>query len=126
MNLERRKTQILLDSSFLIDCIEFKVDFVEQLKEKIGKFELLVTSSVLSELKRMAKTKPNARLVLLLLEKYKVKTIESEFKGDESLLRKALELNAFVATNDRELRKKLKSLSIKTIYLRNRKIVEIS
>ncbi len=74
----------------------------------------------------MAKTKPNARLVLLLLEKYKVKTIESEFKGDESLLRKALELNAFVATNDRELRKKLKSLSIKTIYLRNRKIVEIS
>jgi len=121
--------KIALDANFLIDCFKFKINFLEELNEKIGKYELFVPTSVMKELEEIAKSRGRsasyAKIALRSLKEQRIRTTKSiREKADEEL--KRLGIAGFVvATNDRELRKELKNLGIKTIYLRARKRLEI-
>ena len=53
-----------------------------------------------------------------IADNYKV--IETEFRGDESILNMAKEMNAYVLTNDKALRKSLKKNGVRVIYLRQK------
>ena len=116
------KSRILLDSSFLID-LKSKELFESFLSENFGKVEFCITSSVLDELEKMAKTKFKAKRALLLLKSLpSLKIINSNKKADESILEVAKKIGAVVATNDKELRKKLKELGIKALSTAHGKI----
>ncbi len=116
------KSRILLDSSFLID-LKSKELLESFLSENFGKVEFYITSSVLDELEKMAKTKFKAKRALLLLKSLTdLKIINSNKKADESILEVAKKIGAVVATNDKELRKKLKELGIKTLSTAHGKI----
>ena len=60
-----------------------------------------------------------AKPSLDFIKKYEV--IESEGKGDDSVLFLAKKLNAVVVTNDKELRNRIKKESLQTVYLRGKK-----
>jgi len=119
--------KILLDTNFLIDVVRYKIDF-DEIGELAGG-KLTVVKPVLNELKKIAaagsKERGFAGVALMVLKRKNVEIIETgERRADEAIFSMA-EKN-IVATNDIELRKRLKALGIKIIYLRAKKHLAIS
>ncbi len=114
-------TPVILDTNALLMQFEFKIDLEDELRRLLGVFEILIPSSVLDELKKI-KDK-NVKSALDLASRYK--TIETEKKGDKSIIFLAEKFKAVVVTNDRELRMRLKEVGIKVIYLRQKSFLDM-
>jgi rRNA-processing protein FCF1 len=121
--------RILLDTNFLLDMIRYKVDFssFDNLEEKA---DLFISSETLREIKSVAnrKTKEGrlAIVALKLIESQKIKIVQSLKKDvDEDLLELAKKEGFIVATNDKDLKEKLKKENVRIICLRNKKKIEV-
>jgi len=121
--------RILLDTNFLLDMLRYKLDFsiFETLEENV---ELFISSETLREIKSMAnrKTKEGrlAIVALKLIESQKIKIVQSLKKEvDEDLLELAKKEGFIVATNDKDLKEKLKKENVRIICLRNKKKIEV-
>lgn len=116
--------KVILDSNFLIDILRFKLD-LDNIKEICGRCELIVFDSVVDELEKISKSKGKngqyARLALKILKLKNIKILKIEGKDVDETILNFVNRDMVVATNDRELRKKLKVKDIKTIYIRNKK-----
>jgi rRNA-processing protein FCF1 len=122
--------KILLDTNFLIDLIRFKLN-LEEIGELIdGPYQLIVLNPVIKELKKISsfKTKESthAKVVLELLKSRGIEILDTKEKDADKAVLALKDENTIVATNDVELRKKLKSLGTKTIYLRSKKHLAMS
>ena len=108
---------IVLDTNIILDSLKFKVDLVEELK-RICNFnhEIKILDKTLDELEG----KPNGKLALSWLKHKNIKLINSE-KGyvDELLLR--LPRDYIIATNDKDLKRKLREKNHPIITLRQKK-----
>lgn len=109
---------VLLDANALMMPFQFSVDLEDELRRLLGNPDVRVPSSALRELERLAQTQSQARAALRLAARYPV--IEVEGRGDEAILAAARERGAVVVTNDRELRKRLRSADVPVIYLREK------
>ena len=121
--------RILLDTNFLLDTLRYKLDFsiFEALEESV---ELFISSETLREIKSMAnrKTKEGrlAIVALELVESQKIRIVQSLKKEvDEDLLELAKKEGFIVATNDKDLKEKLKKENVRIICLRNKKKIEV-
>jgi len=124
--------KIILDSNFLFLPFQFQIDVLKELESIMGRFEPIVLSTTVEELKKLAtakseKTRRQASSALKLTEKCTLVTAEKspEDTYDDVILRKAKEWACPVATNDGNLRKRLRNGNIPTIYLRQRKRLEL-
>jgi rRNA-processing protein FCF1 len=120
--------KVILDTNFLIDLVRFKIDLEEipvLLQEPV---KLFVFSSTIQELKKIEKNKGKlgslAKLALKLIKLKQIQVLEEKESPDKAFLSIA-DKNTIIATNDSKLRKKLKKLGIKTIYLRAKKYLEV-
>ncbi len=117
--------KFLLDTSFLISALRFKVDILSELM-KFGKPELYTLRSVVSELAKISsssgKSGKNALLALSFVNK-KVKIIEdvNRTNTDESIINIAKDKEFIVCTQDSELKKKLKRIGVSIITIRQKK-----
>jgi rRNA-processing protein FCF1 len=102
----------------------FKVELDEIKNFLIEPYELFTISSVIQELKKM-KSK-DAKLALKLIDLKNVKILKTKEKNVDKAILKLADKSIIVATNDIKLRRKLKALGIKTIYLRARKYLAMS
>ena len=59
-------------------------------------------------------------------KKKNVKVIKTREKNVDNTIIRIADKNTIVATNDKELRQKLKNKNVKTVYLRNKKYLEMS
>ena len=121
--------RIVFDTNFLIDLIRFKIGFerIESLLE--GKPGFFVLTSTINELKKIStRSSPVSRFAKIVLEiiPSKFEVIKSEGISFDKEIFEILNDATIVATNDSELRKRLKTLGIKTIYLRARKKLAMS
>jgi len=82
-------------------------------------YELMVISPVVRELKNI--NSKNAKIALRLIELKNIGMLKTEEKSADKALLNLADKNTIIATNDIALRKKLKSLGRKTIYLRAKK-----
>jgi len=121
--------KILLDTNFLLDVLRYKLDFsiFQELEENV---ELFISSETLREIKSMAnrKTKEGrlAIVALKLIESQKIKIVQSLKKEvDEDLLELSKKEGFIVATNDKDLKEKLKKENVRIICLRNKKKIEV-
>jgi hypothetical protein len=121
--------KILLDTNFLLDFLRYKLDFsvFQDLEESV---ELFITSETLREIKSIAnrKTKEGrlALIALKLIDSQKIKGVQSLKKEvDEDLLALAKKEGFIVATNDKDLKEKLKKENVRIAYLRNKKKIEV-
>jgi len=121
--------KVLLDTNFLLEMLHYKLDFsiFQELEEDV---ELFISSETLRELKSIAnkKTKEGrlALIALKLIEAQKIKIVQSLKKEvDEDLLTLAKKEGFIVATNDKDLKEKLKKENVKIICLRNKKKIEV-
>jgi rRNA-processing protein FCF1 len=123
---------VILDSNFLFVSSQFKVDIFEELMKLLNQqFDPILLSPTYKELLRLAdqgspKIRKLASLALKLAEKCHLIQVEplSGETHDDVIVRVAKEWNCPVATNDRELRKKLRKEKVPTIFLRQRAYLE--
>lgn len=116
--------KIILDTNFLIDLMKFRIELDEIEDLLIEPYELLTISSVIEELKKI--DSKNAKLALKLVELKNIGILKTKEKDADMAILNLADKNSVVATNDINLRKKLKALSIKTIYLRAKKHLAMS
>jgi len=122
--------KILLDANFLIDLIKYKID-VDGMEELVGgDCRLVVLKPVLTELRKISggKSKDSrfAKIALMVIKEKGFDIVETEEKkADEAIVRMADEDTA-VATNDIELKKRLRALGVRVIHLRAKKHLAVS
>jgi rRNA-processing protein FCF1 len=126
---KEEKLRVVLDANFLFVPSQFQVDVFEELANLLNRrFESVVLSSTLRELRGLAesdshKERKQALLALKLAERCRVIPVEkgSRESYDDIIVRVAAEWSVPVATNDGELRKRLRSLGLPVIFLRQKR-----
>ena len=129
----RKETlKVIFDSNFFFIPGQFQLDIFEEMANLLNRsFDPLLLSSTKKELKRLAeegppKTRQQASLGLKLAERCRVVNVERSPKEthDDVIVRLAAKWKCPVATNDQELRKRLRKLGVPVIFLRQRRRLE--
>ena len=125
--------KVILDSNFLFVPSRFKVDIFEELTNLLNqRYDPVLLSPTHKEILKIAergspKMRQQASLALKLAEKCRIVSVEQGCKEthDDVVVRIAAEWRCPVATNDAALRKRLRSISVPVIYLRQRSRLEM-
>ena len=125
----KRSIEVALDSNFLMLPMVKRINLLSELDRLLSaKYRLIVPRCVVDELERLASHgKPlerrRARFALKLLEEWRAEVVEVPCSAgvDEALARGAMSQGWIVATNDAELRSKLREQGTPVVYLRGGK-----
>ena len=130
---DRIVMKVILDSNALFVPLQFKIDIFDCLKRLLERnFELILLSPIKRELESLAKKgspkmRKNAFYALKLAEKCKYIEVEASNSTpiDDIIVKIAREWKNPVFTNDRQLRKRLRDISVPVIYVREKSHLEI-
>jgi uncharacterized protein len=125
--------KVILDSNALYVPLEFKIDIFEELGHLLNrKIDAILLSTVKHELEMLAsKNSPKIRreaiFALKLAEKCKYVQVENDkmLTTDDAIVKVARNWNSPVFTNDRQLKKKLRDISVPVIYVRQKSRLDI-
>lgn len=126
--------KILLDTNFLLVPYQFKVDIFSEIDRIIiAKYEIIVLDKTVEELENIVKNqkgkdKEAAKFALKLIENKKpimIKT-NNDKKTDDIILDYAIKEDYLVATQDKDLKRKLINHGIEVIVLRKKKFLAIT
>jgi rRNA-processing protein FCF1 len=125
--------KVILDSNALFVPLQFKIDIFEELKQLLNRnVEFVLLSTVKNELellvaKDSTKISREASFALKLAKKCKLVPIENDEKltADDAIVKVAKSWNSPVFTNDRQLKKKLRDISVPVIYVRQKSRLDI-
>ena len=124
--------KVILDSNFLMAPFQFHVDVFEELEYLLQKkIDFIVPSAVKLELttisSRGGEGAAEASLALQLASRCRVVdvTLQPNETVDDAILKAAQNLTAVVATNDIELRKRLRDINVPVVYLRDKSKLEV-
>ena len=106
---------VVLDTNALLMPFEMRMNLDLSVQNLLGEVDFLVPGPLIGELKHLENKYANA--ALQLARKYEI--VPTEATGDNSVIELALMRNAFVLTNDKILRGRLRKLGISLIYLRS-------
>jgi len=130
---QRETLKVILDSNALFVPLQFKIDVFNDLKRLLNRsFELILLSPVKRELEALAekgspKISKNASYALKLAEKCKYVEVDAPASAltDDVIVKIAKEWKAVVFTNDRQLKERLRDISVPVIYVRQKSRLEI-
>ncbi len=125
--------KVIVDSNALYVPLEFKIDIFEELRNLLNrKIDFVLLSTVKRELEILAtkdssKIRREATFALKLAEKCKYVPVENDEKltTDDAIVKVAKNWNSPVFTNDRQLKKKLRDISVPVIYVRQKSRLDI-
>ncbi|WXG41162.1 MAG: PIN domain-containing protein [Candidatus Freyarchaeum deiterrae] len=119
--------RVVLDTNFLMTPFNLGLDVISDLDRIINqKFEIIILKGTIEELKRLVKNpslkvRKAAKLALELAQRYKIVDVVPENGNmDDLIVKFSKKEGCAVATNDQNLRRKLKSEGIPTIYVRQK------
>lgn len=117
---------MLFDTNLLIAAFEKPVDVVRKVEELLeAKIEPLVLASQLQELERIASSEKRFKIskiarTVLDYVKSKFKVVEDCGGNVDDAIARVAELEGYiVATNDRELRRRLRGSGVSVIYMKS-------
>jgi rRNA-processing protein FCF1 len=130
---EREPVKVILDSNALFVPLQFKIDIFDRLEQLLKrKHELILLSPVKRELEALAKKsspkmRKNALYALKLAEKCRYVEVDAPAStlADDVIVKVAEEWKSPVFTNDRQLKKRLRDISVPVIYVRQKSRLEI-
>jgi rRNA-processing protein FCF1 len=130
---QKETFKVILDSNALFVPLQFKIDIFNDLKRLLNRnFELILLSPVKRELEALAekgspKMRKNASYALKLAEKCKYVEVDDSASTliDDIIVKIAKEGGFPVFTNDRQLKKRLRDISVPVIYVRQKSRLEI-
>jgi rRNA-processing protein FCF1 len=125
--------KVILDSNALFTPLELKIDIFEELKRLLNRnIEFVLISPVKTELellanKESAKMRRQANFALRLAEKCKfvIVDVSDKYTTDDAIVKVAKDWNSPVFTNDCQLKKRLRDISVPVIYVRQKSRLEI-
>ncbi len=125
--------KVILDSNFLLIPSQFKIDIFDSMMNLLKqRHEPTILSSTMHELQAIGqkgspKLRKQAQMALKLAEKCRTVEVEKgkDETNDDVIVRIAAEWRSPVATNDRELRKRLRNQNIPVIFLRGKSRLEL-
>ena len=128
------KNIVILDANFFFVPVQFKFDIFDELANLHNRrFESILLSSTQKELQGLAeskspKTQKQALTALRVSEKCRFVHVEKSVNEtyDDVIVRVAAEWKVPVATNDRELRKRLRKVGVPVIFMRQKKRLEMA
>jgi len=112
---------VVLDTNALLMVFQFNVNMESELTRLLGKYEVVVPSTVKKELKSLGNK--YAKSALSFSERYR--TVNAEGNPDDSILELAEKEKGIVLTNDKILKKRLREKGITVIFLRGKNHLEI-
>lgn len=129
----RPSAAVILDSNFLFIPLKFGVDIFEELHRLLGRnVRCIVTKPIIDELKLLrTDAKPSfikeVDFALGLVDRCDVMeaSLDPCETVDDSIVRVASAGPFIVATNDAELRRRLKRVGVSVVFLRQRSHLEI-
>jgi rRNA-processing protein FCF1 len=121
--------KVILDSSTLLSSYEYKIDLNKSLYLLFNEpVELVFSTSLLGEIRALAKKSLAARFVLQNFEKitqgFKVSIVKSNLVADKWIFNYAKQHNAIVATNDAQLKLRLKNIDVKIVTLKGKSKID--
>lgn len=126
-----QKQRIILDTNFLLIPAQFGLDIFSELEKTCSfSYELIIFDKSLNELENIVNTgkghdKDTAKTTLLLVENMisnkKLNIIPAKTGYIDKEIIDSADKDTLVATQDIELRKRLKEKGIKTIVMRQKK-----
>jgi len=121
----RTEKVVILDSSAIMMLFEFSIDLEDELTRLLGRCRIVVPLPIRTELTVLSlrgdgKKCQMAKASLKLIERYEVVKVD-EKTADDAVFSLAKETNGIVVTNDKELRGRLKEISLSVIFLRAKK-----
>jgi rRNA-processing protein FCF1 len=130
---ERKALKIILDSNAFFVPQKLKIDIFNELRKLLSRnFKMILLSKVKIELETLSRKgspsmRKKAAYALKLAERVKVCEVDSLSSAptDDVIMQKAKEWNALVFTNDKELKKRLRDISVPVIYVRQKSRLEI-
>ena len=131
--VEKKPVKVILDSNALFVPLQFKIDIFDGLEQLLERrLELILLSPVKRELEALAKKgslkmRKNALHALKLADKCSYIEVEAPDSAlaDDIIVRIAEEWKSPVFTNDRQLKKRLRDISVPVIYVRQKSRLEI-
>ena len=125
--------KVILDSNALFVPLQFKIDIFEELKRLLNRnVDFVLLSPVKRELEMLAakdspKIRREAVYALRLAEKCKYVAVDDSEKlpTDDVIVKVAKSWNSPVFTNDRQLKRRLRDISVPVIYVRQKSRLEI-
>jgi len=114
--------KVLVDTSFLIFCVESGRDFISLAEEKMKEpFECYILEDILNELKaiqgRGGRKGAMASLALKIAENMKKLSGGENLPVDEKLIRKAKKIGAAIASIDLQLVKKARKRGVPVLSI---------
>jgi rRNA-processing protein FCF1 len=128
ISTQKAPLKVILDSNALFVPFQFRIDIIFELDNLLERrYELILLSPVKQELNAFAskgspKMRKTASCALKMAEKCRqveLKVPESTLV-DDAIIEAARDFGAMVFTNDRQLRKRLRDISVPVIYLRQK------
>ena len=125
--------KIILDSNFLLVPTQFKIDIFEGIMNLLNQnYESIVLSTTMDELQSIAergapKLRKQAEMALKLAEKCDLINVDRRRgeTNDDVIIRVAKQMKCLVATNDSELKKRLRNISAPVVYVRQKSRLEL-
>jgi rRNA-processing protein FCF1 len=125
--------KVILDSNALFVPLQFKIDIFSELERLLKRnFELILLSPVKRELEALAekgspKMRKNASCALKLAKRCEYLEVDDLASAltDDIIVKTAKEWSSPVFTNDKQLRKRLRNISVPVIYVRQKSHLEI-
>ncbi|MFH1895635.1 MAG: PIN domain-containing protein [archaeon] len=119
--------KVVLDTNMLMAAGELKIDVFEEIK-KYGRTEFFVPEEVLEELKKLKEKnrtkKINAGIAEKLIEKH-CSLIKGNTGNADKKMQELAEKGFIIATNDKQLRTKIRKKGFKTAFVRQKKIIVV-
>ncbi len=106
---------VVLDTNALLMPFEVRINLDIALRDLLGESRIIVPGPLIGELKHLKHK--SARAALMLARRYEI--IPTVASGDDSVIELAVKEGAYVLTNDKELRRRLRKENVPLIYLRS-------
>ena len=127
--LEERNP-IIFDTNFLFVTFEFRVDIISEIRRVISsKYSLYIYEGTIKELAAIQEKKDKNKRFLPLISKmlklYGFKIIKSQKDYIDAQIIENMDKRIIVATNDKNLRHKIKRLGSRVLYLRQKNYLDL-
>jgi rRNA-processing protein FCF1 len=110
---------VILDTNMLLVPFQFSINLDKSIHDLLGTVEVVVPSSVLLELEGLAQENSKAKSAIKFAKKYNV--VEVKEKGDRGIMEaihKFEDRKVYIATQDRNLCRKIRKMGYEVIILR--------
>jgi rRNA-processing protein FCF1 len=119
--------RVFLDTNFIVQSTKWKVDFFREMKRILDfPHEIVVLDKVIDELEKLkeqgGKKREDAGVALAVLNRRNVRVVKSTNAGsvDTQILKAAERRKEPVATQDKELKRRLKAKGVPVVIIRQR------